>query len=121
MELEDPIQGAVVEGTAQGEDSVAVFPIPPGTGAFEADMTDEAMGGLDGPRADGVAALSVRRIVDLVQPLFQVRQGARDGDGQGEAGARPVLGMAPSGTCRWRSRSWSAAGSIPRAAARDRT
>ena len=77
--LKDAVQGAVVEGTTQGQDGIAIFLVPPGAGAFEADMADEALRGLDSPRADGLAALAMTAVVDLVQPFFQVLEGTVDG------------------------------------------
>lgn len=75
MLMEGVLEGTVVEGASQGEDGVAGFPVPPGTGALESNVADEAMGRFDGDRSEGIAALAMAAAVDLMQALLQVPQG----------------------------------------------
>jgi hypothetical protein len=56
--LEEVREGAVVDGAADGEDSIRVGLEPPCAGAFESDMVDELVAGLEAKTVPRVTTLT---------------------------------------------------------------
>ena len=72
MTLKDLIEGAVILGTAKRQHLIAIGLIPPGTRAFEPDMTNEFVGRLDPTAPQRVAPSAKLPIVRPVPMRIQV-------------------------------------------------
>ena len=64
--LREPVKGTVVSGTSEYEDAVGVLDIPPCAGALESDVRDELVCRLDASAAEGIASLTRKAIVEML-------------------------------------------------------